>query len=317
MDKKLKTEETGGSRNLIRFDWALKRLLRNKADYVVLEGFLSVLLEQNIKIINIIESEGNRQNADDKTNCVDIMVENEAKDIFIIELQNCEQMDYLFRMLYGVSKAITDHMKTGENYTHVRKVYHINIVYFELGQGNDYVYHGSTSFKGIHLGDELKLNQKQRDFFGKETVPNLYPEYYILKVKDFDDYAKDNLDQWIYYLKNDVIPDNFNAPGLREARERLVVDNLSQSERAAYNAHLMYLSRQFSIVHTAIDTGRAEGLAEGLEKGEEERKKLKETLVQKENIIANAVKIFIEKGSSLQDIAKVFHIDVEEVKKYI
>ena len=25
--------------NLIRFDWAMKRLLRNKSNYVVLEGF--------------------------------------------------------------------------------------------------------------------------------------------------------------------------------------------------------------------------------------------------------------------------------------
>ena len=32
--------------NLIRFDWAMKRLLRDKSNYVVLEGFLSTLLEE-------------------------------------------------------------------------------------------------------------------------------------------------------------------------------------------------------------------------------------------------------------------------------
>lgn len=37
-----------GNRNLIRFDWAIKRLLRNKADYSVLEGFLSELLKKDI-----------------------------------------------------------------------------------------------------------------------------------------------------------------------------------------------------------------------------------------------------------------------------
>ena len=58
--------------NLIRFDWAMKRLLRNKANFVVLEGFLSVLLENKIKIHKILESEGNKECDDDKYNRVDV-----------------------------------------------------------------------------------------------------------------------------------------------------------------------------------------------------------------------------------------------------
>jgi hypothetical protein len=184
MDRKSKAKTAGC--NLIRFDWAMKRLLRNKADYVVLEGFLTVLLGERVKITGIGESEGNQTKADEKFNRVDILVENEAKEIFIIEIQNCRQVDYLSRMLFGTSKAITDHIKIGEKYTHVRKVYHINIVYFNLGQGEDYVYHGSTSFRGVHRGDELQLTPEQQKFFGKNAISKLYPEYYILKIKDFD-----------------------------------------------------------------------------------------------------------------------------------
>lgn len=29
---------------LVRFDWAIKRLLRNKADYGIVEGLLTVLI---------------------------------------------------------------------------------------------------------------------------------------------------------------------------------------------------------------------------------------------------------------------------------
>jgi predicted transposase/invertase (TIGR01784 family) len=314
MDNKSKTEETNNGRNLIRFDWAMKRLLRNKADYVVLEGLLSVLLGQNIKINNILESEGNMQKADDKFNRVDIMVENDRKELFIVELQNCEKADYLLRMLYGVSKTITEHINIGHDYTGVRKIYHINIVYFELGQGNDYVYHGNTSFKGLHLGDELQLTNKQQDFFGKKTIPDLYPEYYILKVNDFNGIAKDNLDQWIYYLKNDAIPDRFTAPGLPEARERLLVDRLSSSERASYYAHIEQLQHEYSVIQTAIDKGlykgRTEGRAEGRAEGEEERKKL-------QNAIANTVKNLVKQGLSPQQIAQIMQLDIEEVKKYI
>ena len=74
--------------NLIRFDWAMKRLLRNKADYSVLEGFLSVLLNEAIKIISLKESESNQTDEYDKFNHLDIMVENSAGELLIIEMQN-------------------------------------------------------------------------------------------------------------------------------------------------------------------------------------------------------------------------------------
>lgn len=56
----------------IRFDWAIKRLLRQKANFGVLEGFLTVFLNEPIKIVDILESEGNQQQANDKFNRVDI-----------------------------------------------------------------------------------------------------------------------------------------------------------------------------------------------------------------------------------------------------
>ena len=56
----------------IRFDWAVKRLLRNKANFGVLEGFLTVLLNEPIRIVEILESEGNQQRENEKFNRVDI-----------------------------------------------------------------------------------------------------------------------------------------------------------------------------------------------------------------------------------------------------
>ena len=50
----------------IRFDWAVKRLLRNKANFGVLEGFLTVLLNEPIRIVEILESEGNQQRENEK-----------------------------------------------------------------------------------------------------------------------------------------------------------------------------------------------------------------------------------------------------------
>jgi hypothetical protein len=88
-------------------------------------------------------------------------------------------MDYLQRVLYGVSKAITEHKKESDPYPKVTKVISVSILYFDLGQGEDYIYKGTT----------------QRSLYQKESIADIYPEYYLLKVNQFDDVAKDSLDE--------------------------------------------------------------------------------------------------------------------------
>jgi len=73
-------------RKLISFDWALKRLLRSKANYEVLEGFLSELLKDDIKILEILESESNRADVHDRANRVDLKVRNQNQEIILIRL---------------------------------------------------------------------------------------------------------------------------------------------------------------------------------------------------------------------------------------
>ena len=109
----------------IRFDWAIKRLLRQKANFGVLEGFLSVLLDEKVEIIELLESESNQQTIDDKFNRVDIKAKNSKGDIIIVEVQNTRELYYLERILYGVAKAITEHISLGERYCEVKKIYSI------------------------------------------------------------------------------------------------------------------------------------------------------------------------------------------------
>lgn len=267
-------------KQLIRFDWALKRLLRNKADYVVLEGLLSVLLDEKITIVSIKESEANQEHRDDKYNRVDMLVEDSCANLLIIELQINNQLNYFLRMLYGVSKAITEHINLGDSYDKVRKVYHINIVYFELGQGNDYVYHGGTEFRGVHSGELLQLTHKQKEYFQyrKTKVMDLFPEYFLLCVEQFDVVAKNSLDQWMYYLKNDAIPDHFDAPGLPEARKLLLLDSLTKKEKLEYEHHIVQMRHELTELESAHFSGRyegrAEGRAEGLAEGQAERDRI-------------------------------------------
>jgi hypothetical protein len=175
-------------------------------------------------------------------------------------------------------------------------VFHINIVYFGLGQGKDYVYHGRNDFYGIHRHDLLQLSETQRELYRKTTAGDLFPEYYILRVNDFNDVAKDSLDEWIYYLKNDAIPDGFTAPGLAVAREKLNYDNLSDEEKRDYDHHRKQLSHEKSVIATSRD----EGINMGLKMGEEKREELEKELDEKNKVLKKKDKILEEKDKVLE-----------------
>jgi len=64
--------------------WATKKLLRQKANFVILEGFLSELLHQDIKVNKIIESESNQTDEDDKYNVVDLLCGDMRGELIII-----------------------------------------------------------------------------------------------------------------------------------------------------------------------------------------------------------------------------------------
>ncbi len=266
--------------NYIRFDWAIKRLLRNKANHAVLEGFLSSLLGKKVKIHRFLESESNQEFELDKYNRVDILAETDDKELCIIEVQNSRELGYFQRMLFGVSKTLAERVGLGKPYENVRKIYSVNIVYFELGQGKDYVYHGKTVFRGMNKKDDtLKLSFRQQEkFFGstgkelekRKEAGEIFPEYYVLRVNDFDDVATTPLDEWIEFLKTGRISAKAKAAGLSEARECLRVDALSESERRAYYRHMESVEHMKSLFDTSRDEGYQEGRSEGRLEGHEE-----------------------------------------------
>jgi len=292
------------TRSMISFDWALKRLLRNKAHFGVLEGFLSELLRQKITITSIAESESNQENENDKYNKVDLLVENDKQELIIIELQFYSQSDYFHRMLYGVCKSITEHISAGDNYKKIRKVYSINIVYFDLGKGDDYIYHGFTNFKGLHTHQELELSAKQKEVYKNNYPGDLYPEYYILKLTNFNDIAKNTLDEWVYYLKNSKIRDDFTAQGLAQAREILVYDNLTDDEKRQFENKIKITRIKNSEIETAFTDGEFKGRKEGRAEGEAKKA---------EQVVTNAFK----KGMSISDIAEITTLTVEQITEML
>ena len=256
----------------VRFDWAIKRLLRQKANFDVLEGFLTVFLGEKVTILEILESESNQLSAADKFNRVDIKSRNSTDEIIIIEIQNTRELYYLERILYGVAKAITEHISLGETYYKVKKIYSISVLYFDIGKGNDYLYYSQNHFVGVHTGDHLQVNVKERDAIVSRMPAEIFPEYVLIRVNEFDKVAVTPLEEWMKYLKDGTIRPDTTAPGLSEAREKLKYFSMPPKERMAYDEYLSAVMIQNDVLDSAKLGGKIEGRAEGRAEGRDEER---------------------------------------------
>ena len=246
----------------IRFDWAILHQLHQKTNFGVLEGFLTVFLNEPIKIVEILENEGNVL-AEDKFYRVEIKAKNSNGEDILVEIQNITRLCYQERIFYGVDKAITEHINLGNTYKEVKKVYSISILYFDLGKGSDYIYVGQNNFIGLHTQDQLIISTKEKDTIVRKSPAEIFPTYMLVRVNEFNKVAKSPLEEWVDYLKNGVINPDTKAPGLQEAREKLKYYSMSNAERHAYDEHVNAIMIQNDVLGNARLEGHAEGRAEG------------------------------------------------------
>ena len=292
-------------KHLIRFDWAVKRLLRNKANFGILEGFLSELLGEDISIDSILESESNRDTSYDKFNRVDLLVSNSKGELIIIEIQNNREHDYLLLILYGTSKLLVENMDVGMRYASIKKIISVNIVYFDLGHGQDYIYHGTTNYVGLNKHDILKLSADQEILYKTPHISSIYPEYYVIKVNQFNEVAKNTLDEWVYFLKTDEIKDDFKAKGLKQAKEQLDILKLSDAERKDYERYVEQERYEESLIISNYMVGEEKGKIEGRMEGMEQGKRQ-----QQMEMAARCLK----KGMSIEDIAELTGLTADEIR---
>ncbi|WP_080810169.1 PD-(D/E)XK nuclease family transposase, partial [Desulfamplus magnetovallimortis] len=227
-----------------------------KANFDVLEGFLCALLEdENIKVLNLLESEGNQKQEDLKFNRVDLMVEDSHKRKIIIEIQNTRERDYLERLLFGTSKVIIENLRLGEDFKNISKVISISILYFNFGTGDDYLYKGTTQFIGMNTGNPLKIKEKVEVMDGLESKykfvdKDIFPEYYFIQIYKFHDIIKRYIDEWIYMIKNEQVRDDFKSKNIDKAKEKLSYIHMNKSEKADYERYIINLVRERDMITT-------------------------------------------------------------------
>ncbi|MBR4534172.1 MAG: PD-(D/E)XK nuclease family transposase [Bacteroidaceae bacterium] len=223
----------------VRFDWAVKRMLRDKANFGVLEGLITVLLKEKVKIVDLLESKANQKQKDDEFYRVDIKATNSKDEIIFVEIALFDDPFYLSRILYGTSSSLFDDLPIVRQ--NVTRYYAIYILFHDF-VGNCY-----------HEGERNDIH------------------YYVLIPKRYKgSWCITPLEEWLDYLKNGHIKDDTQTPGLSEAREKLQVMTMTPSERVAYDRHLDAIMVQEDVLTTAKIEGRAEGREEGREEGRKE-----------------------------------------------
>ena len=245
------------AKKLVRFDWAMKYILRNKANFDVLEAFLSNLLKEEIKVLDILESESNQEAENRKFNRVDLKCKDSQGRQIIIEIQNQREADYLQRLLWGTSKAVVEGLQLGSRYSEVVKVISISILYHTMRvdekENTDFIYYGTTELVGLHTKKPLVLHEavSKNEKVAVVTSKDVFPEYYMIYVEKFQDMIDEAIDEWVYFFKHGEIREDFKSPGILLAAKKLDYLMMSEEERRAYDGYLAYLGQEIDILDSA------------------------------------------------------------------
>lgn len=226
------------TKKLLHFDWAFRHVLQNELHFEILEGFLFELLKEEIKIKSVLTGVDNSPNRKSETSQMDLVVENPEGEIYVVQLYSEREQYYYYRMAFDTSEVIQSYIDSGGVETNIRKVISVNIVYFDIDHGKDYIYKGETKFIGIHNRDHLKMSEVQQSRYKSSDPADMFPDFYILKVHQFDSVTKDKLDEWMYYFKHAEIKEEFSAKGLKEATALLDYERISREGKKEYDKYV-------------------------------------------------------------------------------
>jgi len=246
-------------RTIISFDYAIKTVLRDKANFDVLSGFLTELLEKPVEVLELLESEGNIESPLGKVNRTDLKAKISGSEIAVFEIQFLDQIDFMGKILFNTCKAVVEQVIRGGQYD-IKKVYSVNIAYCDSiakEVQREYVFRANLSkFQGVHFDEHIPFSQNLNPL---EAVADLHPEYFMILPNKFDEQMRGKFDEWVYALKKSKVKSEFTAAGIQACGEKLDVLKMTDRERAIYNKTKENLGNEKSILYTAELKGEIRG----------------------------------------------------------
>lgn len=251
---------------LISFDFAIKYLLKNKGDYDIIEGFISALFASQgyppIKINALLDTESNKEELELKKSIADLVVEDGEGNKYIVEIERAYTPNFMHKACFNSSRLVVDGIYGSQDYTTIKKIFHISLLYFSTKEMLKPIYHGKTIVHEVdtkHPVDVRIANEGLVIF----NTPNVFPEYFFISVPMFDDIINSEIDEWLYVMKHSDIKQSFKSPYMAKVAERLAVIKMSAAERNEYIYYQKQSVHSQDILQAAETKGKAEGKAEG------------------------------------------------------
>jgi len=251
---------------LISFDFAIKYLLKNKGDYDIIEGFISALFASQgyppIKINALLDTESNKEGLEMKKSIADLVVEDGEGNKYIVEIERAYTPNFMHKACFNSSRLVVDGIYGNQDYTTIKKIFHISLLYFSTKEMQKPVYHGKTIVHEVDTKHPVNVSIANEGLVIFNT-PNVFPEYFFISVPMFDDVINSEIDEWLYVMKHSEIKQGFKSPYMAKVAERLSVIKMSSEERNEY----IYYQKQSVHSQDILNAARAEGEAKGEAKG--------------------------------------------------
>lgn len=212
----------------IKNDIAFRKIFGDENKKIILISFLNAVMHlegsNRITEITVMNPYQMPILPNLKASIIDVKAKDGNNNTFIVEMQVADVIAMDKRLLYYTSKEYSQQIVSGEKYTELNPVIFIGIFDFDFSAGDEYLSH--------HAICNIKT--------GERIIKDM--NFYFIELPKFlkqPNELNDTTDKWIYFIKEaenlDVIPENLNDEGLKEAYEYANKNTWSKEELDAYN----------------------------------------------------------------------------------
>jgi predicted transposase/invertase (TIGR01784 family) len=297
----------------VKNDIAFRKIFGNEKKKEILISFLNAVLhldgDARIKTITLANTFQLPILPNYKASIIDVRAIDLKGNTFIVEMQVADVLGMDKRLLYYTSKGYSQQLVSGDKYTELNPVIFIGIFDFLFTEGDSYFSHHAI----------CNVETKER------VIKDM--DFYFIELPKFNKLPKkltNIIDKWIYFIKEsenlDVIPDNIDDKGLKEAYADANQNTWTKAELDAYDYAAMREQDGRGRIEKAEMKAEQKGMERGMQKGMEKgmKKGMKKGMEKgEEKKEMEAVIGFYAIGIPENQIATALNVPIEKVRQII
>ena len=286
-------------------DVAFRKIFGNEHKTIIIISFLNAILklegDARIQEVTITNPYQLPRVAGEKASIIDVKVKDMKGRQFVVEMQVADVNGFDKRVQYYACRDYSLQINRGEEYPKLKPTYFVGILDFNFFDGKKFLSHH------LLLDDET-YEHKLKDI-----------KFTFIELKKFHKHLadlEDMIDKWTFFIKNaenlDIIPNNVDDEGLREAYKDADKHSWTKDELVAYDdasiAEQDARGRITAAEGRGLEQGKIEGRVEGKIEGKIEGKLEEKT---------ETIRECLEMKMSVSNIARIVRLSEGEVQQII